>query len=83
MSLEILETIKTHISVTLGVELVPVHDDRDGGAFNVHIDGNIIHIFISGLFISLIENSDDMAKDLKELDILTFIKKNPGRNVSL
>ncbi len=83
MSLKTLETIKKHISDTMGVELVPAHDDRDGGAFNARIDGNIIRIFISGPFISVIEKSDDIAEDLQELDILAFIKGNPGRNISL
>ena len=83
MSLEILESIKKHISNTLGVELVRTYDGRDGGAFNASIDGNIIRIFISGSFISLLEGSDDITKTLQEFDVLAFIKCNPGRNVSL
>jgi len=83
MSLKTLETVKKHISDTLGVELVPAHDGRDGDAFNVRIDGNIIRIFISGPFISYIEQLDDMSRDLEELDILAFTRGNPGRNISI
>lgn len=83
MSLKTLEAIKKHISDTLGVELVLANDGRDGVAFNAGIDGNIISIFISGPFISLMEKSDDIAEDIKKLDILAFIKENPMRNMSL
>lgn len=83
MSLKTLEAIKKHISDTLSVELVPAHDDRDLEAFNASVDGNIICIFISRPFIHSIKESDDIFRDLKELDILAFVKANPLCNISL
>ncbi len=82
MSQKTLDIIKKHISDTLGVELISAHTDKDREAFNVNIDGNIICIFISRPFISRIKGSDDIARDLEELDILTFVKNNPMHNIS-
>ena len=78
MSTETLETIKKHISDTLGVKLVRANDGRDGYGFNAKIGGNVIHIFISSPFILSVEGSDDIARNLEELNILAFTKSNPG-----
>lgn len=83
MSLETLETIKKHISDTLGVELVPAQDGRDGEAFNAKIDGQIIVIFIPIPLIQLLEESGDIDECLENLDVLSFIRDNPGCNASV
>lgn len=83
MSLEILEIIKKHISDALGTELLETNASGDGVGFNVYIDGKTTHIFISTQFVRSIENSDSIAESLKSHDILTFIRENPGRSISL
>ena len=83
MNLEILETIKKHISNVLGVELVKANTERDAEAFNIKFSGATTCIYISRPFIHLLKESADINSDLKDLDILSIVKANPLCNISL
>ena len=84
MSNETVGIIKKHISDTLGVELIRTYDKRaNGAAFNVHLEGNTIRIFILEAFVSFIEQVNDTNSALEQLDVLNFIKSHPGKNLFL
>lgn len=78
-----LELIKKYVSDKLNTKLISSNDSRDGKGFNAHFDGKIIHIFMSAQFISSIERSENPTEDLKGLNILTFMRENPGANIAI
>ena len=85
MSNKTLEIVKKYLVDTLGVNLVEAQKKEllDVALYNAHLDGKIIVISISGPFISLVENSDNIYKFLEDLRIVSFLKENPGKNISL
>lgn len=86
MSLETtLEIIKKHISDTLDAQLLPAKERnlRDGDIFNVHMSNNIITVFIPCIIASYLEDTRSINEYLENLNIASFVKNNPGKNISL
>ena len=83
MSNGTLETIKKYITDNLGASLTPVSDDLDVEAFRMQIGSNVAKLRISRPLVDSLEATGQVEEYLADLDISSFVRRHPNRNLLL